>query len=98
MRAGLVGLDQVLRFVSHYKFSSEDVDYIRQHPSFAHCEEGFYDWLLNLDMSKVKMRAMKEGSLCFPQEPLISVEGKPTHRRWPVTDLSPPRPQLRESK
>ena len=35
----------------------------------------FFEYLRTLDCSKVKIRAMKEGGICFPNEPLLSIEG-----------------------
>jgi len=69
------GLDEVIRFVHHFHFRESDIAYLKSHSSFQGCEQGFFDWLLSLDMSKVKVSAMKEGTLCFPKEPLLIVEG-----------------------
>ena len=39
-----------------------------------HCNPGFFDWLLLLDASEVSVYAMKDGTVCFPREPLLVVE------------------------
>jgi len=69
------GVDEVLRFMNSYSFSKSDIAWIRAHPSFTDCEEGFFTWLENLDMSQVTVHAMREGTLCFPKEPLMMIEG-----------------------
>merc|ERR1711968_395215 len=69
------GLDEVLRFLHHYSFTTDDIDYLRDHPTLKECDQGFFDWLRSVDMSKVKIYAMAEGTLCFPKEPLLIVEG-----------------------
>jgi nicotinate phosphoribosyltransferase len=68
------GLDEVLKHVAHFSFSLEDVEYIRNLPQMKHCNPGFFDWLLLLDASEVTVYALKDGTLCFPREPLIVVE------------------------
>jgi nicotinate phosphoribosyltransferase len=67
------GLDEVLRFVQTFKFSASDIAYLRTIlPTAA---EGFWAWLSALDCSAVKLYAIAEGTLVFPREPLIRVEG-----------------------
>ena len=68
------GIDEVVEFLRHFKFSSNDVSFIRSELGFACCPE-FYDWLESIDASEVKCHAMRQGEICFPQEPLLRVEG-----------------------
>ncbi|KAI2490371.1 nicotinate phosphoribosyltransferase [Fragilaria crotonensis] len=69
------GLDEVLKFIDNYKFSEEDIDYLKKTPSLNHCDPGFWDFLRNIDCSGITIHAMKEGTLAFPRIPLIVVEG-----------------------
>jgi len=70
------GLDEVVKHVSSFRFSSEDVAYLKSTPALAHCDAAFFDeYLLNLDCSQVKLYAMQEGSLAFPRVPLVMVCG-----------------------
>ena len=41
----------------------------------ATVEEEFYNFLREIDTSKVTLSAMLEGSIVFPKTPLIRVEG-----------------------
>ena len=69
------GLDEVLKFVDNYRFSEEDIDFLKQTPSLKNCDPGFWDYLGNLDCSNVTIHSMREGTVAFPRVPLIVVEG-----------------------
>ena len=68
------GLDECLKYLASFRFSAEDVDFLRSLPALKQCDEGFFEWLLALDASQVKIYAMKDGTLAFPRVPLITVE------------------------
>lgn len=68
------GSDEVLKFLSNFKFTPEDIAYLRTTPQLSHCESAFFDeYLINLDCSEVVVHAMKEGSMAFPRVPLLTV-------------------------
>lgn len=68
------GLDEVLKFLSNFRFSTEDLEYLRNTPQLSHCEAEFFDeYLANLDCSEVIVHSMKEGSMAFPRVPLLTV-------------------------
>lgn len=68
------GLEEVLEFVKAYRFTDDDIEYIRS-ALLPGCEEEFFDWLKSLDCSAVRIYAIKEGSLVFPRVPLLCVKG-----------------------
>ena len=68
------GLDEVLKFLAHFRFSEDDIQFLRNTPQLCHCEPAFFDdYLANLDCSDVVVHAMKEGSMAFPRVPLLTV-------------------------
>jgi len=70
------GLDEVLKFLAHFRFSAEDIAYLKSTPSLSHCEPEFFDeYLANIDCSQLTVRAMKQGSIAFPRLPLLIVSG-----------------------
>jgi len=70
------GLDEVLKFLAHFRFSAEDLAYLKSTPSLSHCEPEFFDeYLANIDCSQLTVRAMKQGSIAFPRLPLLIVSG-----------------------
>lgn len=124
------GLEEVLKFVSNFKFRDNDIDYLQhglwktlfvqikefesylangvirrcsngyerlsfaphsqestwleiEYPSddiyveapLEGCDPEFFDWLKSVDCSNIKVYAIAEGSLAFPREPLLRIEG-----------------------
>ena len=68
------GLDEVLKFLAHFRFTEDDITYLRNTPQLKNCEPAFFDdYLSNLDCLDVVVHAMKEGSMAFPRVPLLTV-------------------------
>ena len=67
------GLEEVLRFCHSFRFSESDIVYLKKLMPAADPE--FFVWLSQLTCSEVKLYSHKEGSIVFPREPLIRVEG-----------------------
>ena len=63
------GLETLIEELTHFTFSSEDIDYLRSLNIF---EEGFLTYLKNFKFSG-DLYAMQEGSVIFPNEPLIRI-------------------------
>lgn len=70
-RAFLVaaGLDDVLTYLDGFRFSNAAIDYLR---SLGRFDAGFFDHLRQVRFSG-EVRAMAEGTLVFPNEPLLEV-------------------------
>src|ERR671939_618275 len=68
------GLAEVVRFLSSYRFSRAHIERLRTLLP-ADTDPGFFDWLRALTLDRVRVRALREGSLAFPRVPLLSVEG-----------------------
>ncbi|CAI7877260.1 unnamed protein product [Closterium sp. NIES-53] len=68
------GLEECVRFVANFRYSQADVAYLRtiMPPS---CEDAFFDYLLTLDCSTIRIMALPEGYVAFPRVPLMRVEG-----------------------
>lgn len=68
------GLDECIKFVSNFSFSSEEIEYLKSTPALSRCDEGFWKYLQELDCSQVKLYAMREGTVAFPRVPLLVIE------------------------
>ncbi|KAI6216779.1 Nicotinate phosphoribosyltransferase domain containing protein [Aphelenchoides besseyi] len=68
-----VGLEDCLRLVQNFHFSASDMDFIRE--VLPNAEPEFYEFLENLTCRKLKIFAIPEGTVVFPNMPLITLEG-----------------------
>ena len=73
------GLEQVLAYLRDLSFSGEDIDYLRSTPTFAAVREParleeFFERLRAYRCSAT-IRAVPEGTIFFPNEPVIQVIG-----------------------
>ncbi len=65
------GLDDFLKYLEHLRFAEDDLDYLRSLNMF---ETPFLDYLRAFKPC-CTVRAVPEGCLVFPHEPIIQVEG-----------------------
>ncbi|HOJ69684.1 MAG TPA: nicotinate phosphoribosyltransferase [Candidatus Hydrogenedentes bacterium] len=65
------GLDPLLDFLENLRFEPDDIAYLRSLNVF---DENFLDYLANFRLN-CSVRAVPEGMLVFPDEPVVQVEG-----------------------
>ena len=65
----LAGNESLLDILTTFRFSEEDIEYLRQQKIF---EEGFLEYLKDFRFSG-DLWTMDEGTVIFPQEPLIRI-------------------------
>lgn len=65
----LAGNETLLDVLTAFRFSSEDIEYLRQQKIF---EEGFLDYLKDFRFTG-DLYMMDEGTVVFPQEPLVRI-------------------------
>ncbi|HON45951.1 MAG TPA: nicotinate phosphoribosyltransferase, partial [Planctomycetota bacterium] len=68
------GLEDILRFISEFRFTNEDIAYLRT-GALHNAEPEFFEWLKNLDCSCLRITSLAEGTLTFPKMPLVRIEG-----------------------
>lgn len=75
------GLEYVIDYIENFKFEHEDLVYISEikgndgNPIF---EKGYIDYLRRLKL-EIDIDAVREGTVVFPHEPLLRVEGPILH-------------------
>ncbi|MBN2431087.1 MAG: nicotinate phosphoribosyltransferase [Acidobacteria bacterium] len=67
------GLEEVLRLLESYRFTADQIEYLKT--VMSPCRPEFFEWLASLDTSCVKVYSVPEGTLVFPRIPLLRVEG-----------------------
>ncbi|XP_052765116.1 nicotinate phosphoribosyltransferase-like isoform X2 [Mya arenaria] len=68
------GLEEVIKFLKNFHFSDSDIAYLKTVLP-AYTEEEFFVYLRNLSAKDVTLHAIEEGTVVFPKEPLIVIEG-----------------------
>lgn len=68
------GLDECLKFIDNFRYSNDDIEYLRQTLPEG-IEDAFFDYLSQLTAKEVTVHAIEEGSVVFPRVPIIKVEG-----------------------
>lgn len=63
------GLEQVLNYIKELRFSAQDIEFLRQKALFS---EDFLEYLANFKFSG-DVWAVDEGSVVFPNEPLVTI-------------------------
>ncbi|ONK71010.1 uncharacterized protein A4U43_C04F3790 [Asparagus officinalis] len=67
------GLEECIRFIANFKFTEEEISFLCS--VMPTCEDGFFDYLREIDCSDVEVYAISEGSVVFPKVPLMRIEG-----------------------
>ena len=67
----IAGLEQVIDYIENLHFSDEDIDFLRTKKIF---HEDFLEYLRNFKF-ECDVWALREGTVIFPQEPIIIVKG-----------------------
>ena len=63
------GLETILDYLEEFRFSADDLDYLA---SLGQFESDFLEYLSDIEFTG-QVRAMREGTICFPNEPVIEV-------------------------
>src|SRR4029077_20112707 len=66
------GLEQALDYLSTLRFTGDQIDYLRKHPSFKCVSGEFFDYLAEFRFGG-DVWAMPEGTAAFGMEPLLRV-------------------------
>ena len=67
------GLGEKLKLFENFYFNDDHIAYLKD--QMPQCEKPFFDWLKSVDCSRMKIYAMKEGTISFPRVPLMRVQG-----------------------
>jgi len=68
------GLEQVVDFLENLRFDNEEIEFLRSVPTFAKVQNDFFEYLKDFRF-KGDLWAVPEGTLVFPEEPIVRVSG-----------------------
>jgi len=77
------GINEVIDYVENLKFTKEDIDYLRKQNIF---NESFLKYLENFKFEG-EIYAVEEGSIMFPNEPIIRVKAKAMQAQFVETAI-----------
>jgi nicotinate phosphoribosyltransferase len=66
------GLEQCLEYLEHIQFSNDEIGYLRGHHAFVGIGDAFFDYLAHFRFHG-DVWAVPEGTICFPDEPLLRI-------------------------
>jgi len=66
------GLEQAVHYLLNMRFTEESIAYLKSQPPFLNVSEDFFDYLLNFKFTGT-VHAVWEGTVFFPDEPIIRV-------------------------
>lgn len=66
------GLEQAMSYLSELRFTDAQVDWLQKQDVFRHVDSGFFDYLRAFEF-RGSVDAVPEGTVVFPNEPLLRV-------------------------
>ncbi|KRX08606.1 Quinolinate phosphoribosyl transferase, C-terminal [Pseudocohnilembus persalinus] len=73
--AVFAGVEEIMSFFKYFKFTESHISYLKTILPNKKSDEAFYNWLKTLGPHMLKVSCQKEGSIVFPKEPLLNIEG-----------------------
>jgi nicotinate phosphoribosyltransferase len=67
------GLEQVIYFLINFRFKHDHIEYLRSHKVFNNMSDTFFEYLSELKFTG-NLWAIPEGSIVFPNEPILRIE------------------------
>jgi nicotinate phosphoribosyltransferase len=69
----VAGISEAIKFIRDYKITEDQLAYLKA--NLPGVSDEFIDYLRHVDTTKLKIVGPREGSIVFPREPLLRVEG-----------------------
>lgn len=82
----LAGLEQAVEYLRGLQFDGASLDYLRSLPVFGAVSEGFWEYLREFRFTG-DLEAIPEGTIVFPNEPLLQVRAPLIHAQMVETFL-----------
>lgn len=66
------GIEQIVDYLLSLKFDNDDIEYLQNQPVFKNVSQQFFEYLKNFRFSG-DMYAVEEGTIFFPNEPVLRI-------------------------
>jgi nicotinate phosphoribosyltransferase len=73
------GLEQLIHYIQNARFTPQTIEYFRSKDMFKRIDESFFEEYLPNFKFNLDMWAMKEGTVFFPNEPIVRIKGPTFH-------------------
>src|SRR5690348_319114 len=70
----VAGLQQVIEFIENFEFKREHVFYLKSLEMFKEVDNSFFEYLLEMKFTG-DLWAVPEGTILFPNEPILRIKG-----------------------
>jgi nicotinate phosphoribosyltransferase len=67
------GLEQAIQYLLNVRFTDDQIQYLKSTETFRNADEGFFDYLKNFRFTG-DLWAVPEGTILFPNEPILRIE------------------------
>ncbi|MHA2400190.1 MAG: nicotinate phosphoribosyltransferase [Promethearchaeota archaeon] len=81
------GLEQVLYYILHARFSKKTIEFLRNKPVFKKIDSSFFNEYLPNFKFNLDVWSIEEGNFFFPNEPILRVQGPMIHAQLVETYL-----------
>ena len=76
----ITSLEQTIRYLLNVRFTDEQIQYLRSTETFSNVGEDFFDYLKNFRFTG-DVLAVPEGTVLFPNEPILRIEAPSSNLR-----------------
>lgn len=67
------GIEKSIEFIKKYSFTDEEIHQLKNH--FLNYDDDFFNYLKTINSKSLKVRAIPDGSIVFPNTPIIQITG-----------------------
>jgi nicotinate phosphoribosyltransferase len=67
------GISESIKFIKNFSFTNEEINQLKAH--FINWDKKFFDYLSTISSKELEVRAIQDGSIAFPNIPLIQITG-----------------------
>lgn len=67
------GVSESIEFIKNFYFTNEEIDLLKSH--YLNWDKNFFDYLKTINCLELEVRAIPDGTIAFPNTPIIQITG-----------------------